>query len=449
MTHLQQHKNTFYFRIRIPVILQPYFNQCEIKKSLGQLSKYEASLVSERLTLKTQDTFNQIHSVIHSQSISEAFSDPQLSISLSHTDNTIDPYSSARDLVHHIKSLFNSVEVKTKESMNLTLMVDEYCNEKIREGSWTEKSQQENKAIYALFVRIVGNLDLENITHLTARQYKSTLQNLPPNLNKDPRYRDKSIEQVLSLKGINLMSVNTINKNIIRISSLFKWAELHGYITKNYFLGLTLRNSKLASEERSIFTNDDLSKIFNYSSSFKHNYQYWIPLLGLYTGCRLEELCQLHIDDVRQEDNIWVLDINEKGSKKLKTKSSKRLVPIHSKLIELGFIDYIDSVQELKEQRVFPELKKGRDGYSTQVSKWFSRYKKKLNLDDSKVFHSFRHTFANTLKQNNVEESITSALLGHSTDNITYSRYGKSYSSSYLYEVITLLNFDITASDSR
>ncbi|MEY4765028.1 MAG: hypothetical protein RI907_1701, partial [Pseudomonadota bacterium] len=64
---------------------------------------------------------------------------------------------------------------------------------------------------------------------------------------------------------------------------------------------------------------------------------YWIPLLGLFTGARSAELCQLTVLDVVEEQGIFVIDINEDGDgKKLKTSASQRKVPIHSELIRLG-----------------------------------------------------------------------------------------------------------------
>jgi integrase len=234
------------------------------------------------------------------------------------------------------------------------------------------------------------------------------------------------------------MSTTTVNKNIIRISSLFEWSSRHGYVDKNYFEGLVLKTKTRADEERSIFTKDDLKDIFKHviytELKYKHPYQYWLPLLGLYTGARLEELCQLYPEDIYNDEGIWVIDINDKGDKKLKTKSSKRIIPIHSKLQALGFIDYVESLRHKGESRLFPELKKGRDGYSQSASKWFSRLRMELglyNLDPPKDFHSFRHTLATELKNKSIPEPEVAAITGHSIAGITFSRYGKAYVTEY------------------
>ena len=33
---------------------------------------------------------------------------------------------------------------------------------------------------------------------------------------------------------------------------------------------------------------------------------YWVPLLGQYTGARLNELCQLYVNDIKEIDKIII-----------------------------------------------------------------------------------------------------------------------------------------------
>ncbi|NVK44168.1 MAG: hypothetical protein HWE39_23240 [Oceanospirillaceae bacterium] len=57
-----------------------------------------------------------------------------------------------------------------------------------------------------------------------------------------------------------------------------------------------------ASEGRSRFTEEDLKRLFATEVYARRDddkpYQYWLPLLGLYTGAGMNELCQLYVDDV-------------------------------------------------------------------------------------------------------------------------------------------------------
>ncbi|WP_342355976.1 site-specific integrase [Vibrio aestuarianus] len=165
--------------------------------------------------------------------------------------------------------------------------------------------------------------------------------------------------------------------------------------------------------------NTDIHRLKNY----KHPYYYWLPLLGCFTGARLNELCQLYKEDIYQQDGIWTIRIDEQfEGQKLKNTFSRRTIPIHQKLLDLGFIDYVKSV---KHSRIFPELKDSRDGFGSAASKWFGRFKLKLGFGKGHDFHSFRHTFATELKNADISSVIAGELLGHAQQNITYDRYGK------------------------
>lgn len=331
-------------------------------------------------------------------------------------------------------------------STPLVDVFDAYCNEKKVEGAWKGKTEQEVKASFDLFVRIVGEVRLNEIGYDTARHYKQTLQKLPPNMNKKVLYKDKSIEEVVAMEPEETMAVYTLNKNLTRMSSLFDWAKKHGYVQENYFAGLTLREKRSADEQRSVMSKEDLKLIFQdkifTKKIYTHPYYYWLPLLGLHTGARIDEICQLHLEDIRDEKGIWIFDINDKLDKKLKTPSSKRFVPIHSKLIDLGLLKYADRLRAKGETLLFPELIKRRDGYSTDASRWFGRFRKNVGVKDKeKTFHSFRHTVADTLKQKGTPYERVAAILGHKDDSMTFGRYGKAFGVNLLQPVIEELKF--------
>ena len=333
-------------------------------------------------------------------------------------------------------------------SETLSTVIEAYCEEKVHDGSWTAKTEAENRAIYTLLLRILGDVPVKHLTHTQARDYKATLMKLPAGLNKSPLFRSKTIEQILAMKPKG-MAITTVNKNLTRTSSLFDWATRHGYVDRSCFAGLTLKNPKRADEERAAFTREDLAKIFNHkqyqSHRYRHPHYYWLPLLGLYTGARLEELCQLHLEDIHEEAGIWLISINDQGEKKLKTHASKRIIPLHPKLIELGLPDYVAALLDKRETRIFPELKRGRDGYSTAASKWFSRYRQSIGLFNQsppKDFHSFRHTLVTELKHLGIPEAEVAAIIGHSVTGITFGRYGKDYQTQRLSEIIQQLNFE-------
>jgi integrase len=293
-------------------------------------------------------------------------------------------------------------------------------------------------------------MSINTYTHQHHRDYKSTLLKLPPNINKSPQYRNKSIDEILAMKGKPAAS-HTINKNLVSISSFFEWAIRYGFTNQNPAKLMTIKSPKRANEERKEFSDADLEKLFKtpifIEKSFKKPYQYWLPILALLTGARLNELCQLHLSDFEKIEGINLIRIvDDGGGKKVKSRAANRDIPIHPQLIRLGLLDYVAFLKSKGELRLFPELKLSRDGYGQVPSKWFARYRKSCGIIDSgKVFHSFRHTFINKLKQSNVGKEKIAQLVGHEDESETFGRYGKIYDATVMDEVINLLNFNLSS----
>lgn len=125
-------------------------------------------------------------------------------------------------------------------------------------------------------------------------------------------------------------------------------------------------------EFKADFTDEDLHAIFN-RPWFKcgtvdrnregrfHHYRafhYWLPLIGFFTGARINELCQLYLDDIKHDDaGFYFFEINsERADQSLKTINSRRKIPLHPTLIKLGLIHYCEALKKAGHERLFPEL---------------------------------------------------------------------------------------------
>jgi len=154
---------------------------------------------------------------------------------------------------------------------------------------------------------------------------------------------------------------------------------------------------------------------------------YWIPLLGLYSGARSSELCQLHLSDVVQESGVWAIDINEDAEgKTVKTKASRRQVPIHSELIRLGFLDYVAATRKDGHERLWPmlPLRAGRPSHT--FSRWFNG-KPRMAIPDVVIpdFHSLRHTVRTAMTAAKVTEQDQDRITGHELQGSTGTKvYG-------------------------
>ena len=323
----------------------------------------------------------------------------------------------------------------------LSTVFNEYIAEMTAANVWNTKSEKEKRASLNGLIDIIGDIPIDKLSFDIGRMYKQTLMQLPANRNKNPRYRDLIIEDILKLDDVKPMSVRTVNNNLATVIASMNWARKHGYVKENYFEGLKLPSTKKAQDERKPFSDEDLKRIFDpevfkqESADFSH--RYWVTLIAMYSGARINEICQLHVKDIKQEDGLWCMHITEEGKdkdnpKRLKNKASERLIPFHNKLIELGFIDYVKKQKKSKVVRLFPDLYYSvNDGYSRKVGRWFNEQylrKKMMITDPAKSFHSFRHTVADRLKQLGVAESFIAELLGHSSgDTMSFGRYGKRY----------------------
>jgi integrase len=338
-------------------------------------------------------------------------------------------------------------------SETLATLIQLYVAEQDKAGNWTPKSKEEISACLNLLTEFFGDVPVKSITRTQMSGFKQALMRLPANMRKVRVYRDKSIHEILKMDVASPMAANTLNKYLSSASTLFKYALQHGLMDINPAEGLTVKSSKRADEYRDVFSEADLEKLFRSSQyledTHRSGYAFWLPILALYTGCRLEELAQLHLDDIRMQDDVWVLDINSEGEKKVKSRAGIRLVPLHSFLVDdLKFAQYAGKLREQGHGRLFPELTRGRDGFGMIPSKWFARYKRQCGMVEGarkKDFHSFRHTFINALKQDRtVDNVMISELVGHEVESITMGRYGKRYSPKVLLEqVISKLRFDV------
>ena len=319
--------------------------------------------------------------------------------------------------------------------------IDEFINEKKR--GWKDVNSHTNeykdyRPKLSLLVEILGNPFVGQVTKTDIVKYKNFLFQMPSNRNKKSTYISKSIDQLMEMDipSEDLLSNTTIGNHFVKIASFLAWLHENDFVQSNLSSPLrrVIKKERPDSELRSAFTVSDLDALFNndyyFLSKHRYNSHYWIPLLALFTGARLNELCQLDRADIVQIDGVWCIDVNDKNGKKLKNISSARLIPIHSKLInELSFIQFVESSKGIK---LFPDLKTSSVGNGQSFSKWFNRtYRKNCGVGQSsnvrKDFHSFRHTFANYFKQmDGVQEYRVSELLGHKgNSSITYGRYGK------------------------
>lgn len=159
---------------------------------------------------------------------------------------------------------------------------------------------------------------------------------------------------------------------------------------------------------------------------------------------RLNEIAQLYVDDIQEEEGIHFFHINDKNDKVIKTPQSRRAIPIHPDLIEIGFLGYCSAIKQAGFPRLWMQLSYRENSYGKKFCAFYQRLNRNYITDDPrKVFHSFRHGFAYQLKEKGVQLSIIEELLGHSHGSISFDRYGKPYTIKTLYSAVKRLKFPL------
>lgn len=306
-----------------------------------------------------------------------------------------------------------------------------------------------NKPFSSLSLEAINQLYLQSSQVKTVRGAK-----IPP--------PHSPIDSILAKPGEERLSSATVEKMIIRLDVLHKFAYRKGFTTvdpakteKPYLSKRQPRATRSADEGES-FLPADLEAIFSgyiYAGSATGTtdlvfpYHFWLPLFGLFTGGRLNEICQLDLEDICQEEGtgVWFIRIaddpdDKPHPKSLKNESSHRLLPIHDELIRVGFLDFVEQARSDGRVKLFSDglTYNPSKGWGGNATTFFTRMpspstrqggyffnigiRKRLSSGkpDNKTFHSFRHTFIGLLRNTGGDAlSLLETFTGHAKRNKT------------------------------
>jgi len=374
----------------------------------------------------------------------------------------------------------------------------------LRGGVKNDELRRQEAACSAL-VELTDDKPLGKVDRDVVGEVADLLQRVPhrrhlvtgPDGAKPTSWRE--LIAIAERKSMKRLTPNSVERLVEDMQAVFAYGVQQGWLRSNPIEGLAgevfdrMGGVRVQHHERrDRFSDEDLLRIFGAPWFVKgvggrtakgrfHSYRpyyYWLPLLGLFAGGRINELSQLYLSDVRQTENgAWYLDFNLDGDKidadegdpsddaaaddaaerghrpvadkSLKTVNAKRVVPLHSTLLELGFLEYVEALRGAGESRLFPELRRDKHkGYGKAASSWFNERflgrSLKIERTGRKVFHSFRHNFATALERAEAPPRAVRQLMGHSLagDRAAESApgYKKSREAAELVPVIQLLN---------
>jgi integrase len=335
---------------------------------------------------------------------------------------------------------------------------ESYIAESLNSRVFKQTRADEVRAAVRAFEGWLGKPGImSDVTPAVAGTFRKDMAFYPSNAAKRPEYRNLTVPEriqkaKMSSESRVVSSVTLNGKYMDPLRGLWDWAISAGQTTGNPFLGIKVRVAKAAAKpakRRTDFTSDHLKKLFGstvFTGSMgdegKRQYQpgphriddwrYWLPLLALFTGARLNELCGLLLSDFDERDGVAFIHIRVSSEEQsLKSAAADRLVPVHTELTTLGLIERVNRLRSAKETKLFPNLTPGPRGYlSDAPSKFFGKLiDRMLGEDTNVVFHSFRHTFISALRRSGVERDVRTALVGHDEDdsirNDVHDEYGE------------------------
>lgn len=309
-------------------------------------------------------------------------------------------------------------------------------------ADWVAKTSADVKRVIALASELIGpNKVMKAVDIEDVKLFRDALSSLPPNYMKSSGTKGWTAKEAIAANAAGKsLSAKTQLKYFALFKQLLIWAHNEGFLDQVPGNNIKVGGAKklILGEQRYPYSGDQLVKIFasplyvgHKSEECRHkpgnvrvrDGYFWLPLIALFSGMRLGEIVQLLRSDIKQENGIWYFDVNKGEGKSLKTASSKRRVPIHPALIQLGLVKFVQA--DPSAGRIFAEIKIGADGYpSHNFSKWWGRYAARVGVkSDRTAFHSFRHNFLDALHATGSAEYLNKALMGH-RDNSVHGSYG-------------------------
>jgi len=327
-----------------------------------------------------------------------------------------------------------------------------------------EKTLRQYESSATLFVRLTGIEDVRKIRQSHASAFRADLQKIPTSWGKSPVDRTASREEIMA-RAAKLpadkvgLSVGTLNRHLEHLKQIVEWADGEGIaIDSRLKPGKLRRKDKVrARDKKASFPTEQLRVLFRNpvrTGSESERYQtrpgrkiyrnglYWAPLIGAATGARREEIAGLAPSDIIEADGIPCFSIEDSELRRVKNLSSRRILPIHPSLIELGFLDYVKGVRKSVHPDLVPSSREPKSGeHGRKLGRRMRQIIDETLGDEGKglSFHSLRHFVQNALDRADVKDEIVRDIVGHEGKDIHDKVYRDATSPAKMLEALISL----------
>lgn len=278
---------------------------------------------------------------------------------------------------------------------NLQTRIDEYLNYCETQKRLDTKTL---KAYKIDLTQFISEIVTENIVDITPTMLETFIANL------HTKHKPK-----------------TVKRKIASVKALFHYFEYRDLIEKNPFNKLQIKFRESITLPKIIplnYIEAILSTIYDSKVSAKTKFQQRNALrdvavieLLFATGMRISELCSLSINDINL-DNGTIL-IFGKGSK-------ERMLQIgNAEVINILKEYHADFLHECENCGYFFANQSGNPLSDQTVRRMINKYTELASINLHITPHMFRHTFATSLLDADVDIRYIQEMLGHSSINIT------------------------------
>lgn len=293
----------------------------------------------------------------------------------------------------------------------------------------SQKSRDKYAHSLALTISFFGNVPVSEISLSDGRTFRELLTSLPEKLQAKEMLETPLLELISKRNAVKTIATATANDHLEKARRFFQWMLDTGYLPdENPIPKEPLPEPKKSDREaRHSISDEDSAKVFTHtlftahrgvlSKKIQHPHHFWLPLICMFTGIRPNEACLLYVDDIELVGDIWCIRIDKRfAEQRLKTPNAFRRIPLHARLIELGFVQFVQDLQVLHggNGRLFPEIKPIKGYHSHKPGEWFNRnLRKSQGLDPNSTLYTFRHAFRDKLVMQNASDEYLNRLMGH------------------------------------
>ncbi len=267
----------------------------------------------------------------------------------------------------------------------------------------TDPAKKITERAIRLFAESAGAVDIHRLDRSHAAQYRAALV----------------------AQGLKGRSIRNLLSPLVALLNL---AVDSGKLKINPWVGIKVDTSD--SVKRLPWRLEQLKALAVANSSRDDAGRWLLPLL-LYTGCRIGELAQLELSDIREIDGEYAIEVHQivtagNELRTVKTAAGLRTVPVSPALVAMGFRTHCEALAAAGERFLFPKfIQAGKKRPSELAGRYFLALRRDADIAPDPRFsaHSTRHNVRSKLAAAGENDSIIDKVIGHETTGAVKSRY--------------------------